>query len=64
MIGSKVMASDVDGGLAHAWLTGAVVMTLNAKTQKMQISVFVQNCKKPKMEIFAFCVINFEPIRF
>ena len=39
-------------------------MTKNAKTQKMQISVFVQNCKKPKMEIYAFCVITFEPIRF
>ena len=26
--------------------------------------VFVQNCKTPKMEIFALCVINLEPIRF
>ena len=26
------------------------------------MSVFVQNCKKPKMEICAFCVITFEPI--
>jgi hypothetical protein len=34
--------------------------TQNAKTQKTQMSVFVQNCKKPKMEIFAFCVITFE----
>ena len=37
-------------------------MTLNAKTQKMQMSVFVQNCKKSQMEICAFCVITFEPI--
>ena len=32
------------------------------KLQKMQTSVFVQNHKKKEMEIFAFCVINFEPI--
>ena len=25
---------------------------------------FEQNCKKPKIEIFAFCVITFGPIRF
>ena len=39
-------------------------MTKNTKTQKMQktkTSVFVQNCKKKEMEIFAFCVIIFEP---
>ena len=38
-------------------------MTQNAKTQKTQMSVFVQNRKKTEMEIFAFCVIFFEPIR-
>ena len=43
-------------------------MTKNTKmqkTQKMQMSVFVQNRKKKgEMEIFAFCVITFEPISF
>ena len=42
-------------------------MTLNTKTQKtqkMQSCVFVQNRKKKtEMEIFAFCVKAFEPIR-
>ena len=38
-------------------------MTQNAKTQKTQMSVFVQNCKKSEMEIFAFYVITFEPIK-
>ena len=42
-------------------------MTKNTKTQKMQktkMSVFVQNHKKKKgMEIFAFCIITFEPIK-
>ena len=38
-------------------------MTQNAKTQKTQMSVFVQNRKKKEMEIFAFCVITFEPIK-
>ena len=38
-------------------------MTQNAKTQKTQMSGFVQNCKKSEMEIFAFYVITFEPIR-
>ena len=38
-------------------------MTQNEKMQKLQESVFVQNCKKPKLEIFAFCVITFEPIK-
>ena len=40
-------------------------MTKNTKTQKMQktkTSDFVQNRKKKEMEIFAFCVITFEPI--
>ena len=40
-------------------------MTKNTKTQKMQktkTSVFVQNCRKKEMEIFAFCVISFEAI--
>ena len=34
------------------------------KTQKTQLRVFWQNCKKVKMEMFAFCVITFEPIWF
>ena len=34
------------------------------KMQKTQKSVFVVNHKKTKMEIFAFCVTIFEPIRF
>ena len=44
-------------------LIGTKVMTQNAKMQKTQMSVFVQNCKKPKMEIFAFCVIPFVLIK-
>ena len=28
-----------------------------------QISFFLQNCKQIKMEIFALCVITFEPIK-
>ena len=36
--------------------------TKTQKTQKMQTSVFVQNHKKEEMEIFAFCVITFQPI--
>ena len=44
-------------------LIGTKVMTQNAKMQKTQMSVFVQNRKKPEMEIFAFCVITFEPIQ-
>ena len=31
--------------------------------QKTQISLFLQNHKKPEMEKFAFCVITFEPIK-
>ena len=38
-------------------------MTQNAKMQKTQISVFVQNRQKTEMEIFVFCVITFEPIK-
>ena len=38
-------------------------MTQNAKTQKTQMSFFLQNCKKMEIEIFAFCVITFEPIK-
>ena len=38
-------------------------MTQNAKMQKTQISVFVQNCQKTEMEIFVFCVITFESIK-
>ena len=36
----------------------------NAKITKntTQIKFFLQNRKKTKMEIFAFCVITFEPI--
>ena len=43
-------------------------MTQKKNTQKLQISqknlqirVFLQNCKKPEMEIYAFCGITFEP---
>ena len=38
-------------------------MTQNAKTKEMQNSVFVQNRKNTEIEIFALCVITFEPIR-
>ena len=38
-------------------------MTQNAKLKEMQMSVFVQNRQKSQMEIFALCVITFEPIR-
>ena len=34
-------------------------MTKDTKTQKTQMSVFVQNSK---MKIFLFCVITFKPI--
>ena len=37
-------------------------MTQKTKTQKKQMSVFVQNRTKMKIETFAFCVITFEPI--
>ena len=30
---------------------------------KTQMSILVQNCKKPEMELFAFCIITHEPIR-
>ena len=38
-------------------------MTQNAKTQKMPICVFEQNCEKTEIEIFSFCVITSEPIK-
>ena len=38
-------------------------MTQNAKMQKTQTSVFVQNHQKTEMEIFVFCTITFEPIK-
>ena len=38
-------------------------MTQNAKMQEMQMSVLVQTRQKSEMEIFALCVITFEPIR-
>jgi hypothetical protein len=38
-------------------------MAQNAKMQKMQMSVFVQNRQNSEMEIFALCVITFEPIK-
>jgi hypothetical protein len=38
-------------------------MAQNAKTQKIKKSFFVQNWKKSEKEIFALCVITFEPIR-
>ena len=31
--------------------------------EKKQLSLFLQNCKKTKMEIFAFSVKTFEQIR-
>ena len=34
------------------------------KKAKNANEFFEQNCKKTKLEIFAFCVITFEPIRF
>ena len=37
-------------------------MTKMQKTQKTQMSVFVQISKKREMKIFLFCVIAFEPI--
>ena len=37
-------------------------MTKMQKTQKTQMSFFVQNSKKREMKIFLFCVITFEPI--
>ena len=37
-------------------------MTQNAKTQKTQMSLFLQNHKETEIEIFAFCTITFEPI--
>ena len=37
--------------------------TKTQKTKKMQMTVFVQNGKKKEMEIFAFCVIIFDPIK-
>ena len=33
------------------------------KNAEMQMSVFVQNRQKSEMEIFALCVITFEPNR-
>ena len=38
-------------------------MTQNAKMQKMQMYGFVQNHEKTEMEIFAFCVPTFRPIK-
>ena len=38
-------------------------MTQNAKMQKTQMSVFVQNHQRTEIEIFVFCVITFEPIK-
>ena len=38
-------------------------MTQNAKTQKTQMSLFLQNHIKAEMEIFAFCVPTFEQIK-
>ena len=38
-------------------------MTQHAKKQEMKMSVFVQNRQKSEIEIFALCVITFEPIR-
>ena len=38
-------------------------MTQNAKMQKTQMSVFLQNRQKTEMEIFVFCVIPFKLIK-
>ena len=38
-------------------------MTQNAKMQKTQMFDSIQNHKITDMEIFAFCVITFEPIK-
>ena len=38
-------------------------MSQNAKMQKTQMCVFVQNRKKMEMEIYVFCVVRFEPIK-
>ena len=38
-------------------------MIQNAKMQKTVNEGFLQNCKKTKMETFAFFVITFEPIK-
>ena len=39
-------------------------MTQNKKMQKTQKSVFVQNCKKPKMELFALTQLDFRPVKY
>ena len=36
-----------------------VILYKNTKTNDF----FLQNCKEKEMEIFAFCVITFEPIK-
>ena len=36
--------------------------TKNQKMQKTKTSAFVQNHRQKEIEIFAFCVITFEPI--
>jgi NADH:ubiquinone oxidoreductase subunit K len=41
-------------------LIGSQVMTNDAT---IQIIFFLQNYKKRKLEMFAFCVITFEPIK-
>ena len=38
-------------------------MIQNAKMQKNINEFFLQNCKKTKIETFAFFVITFEPIK-
>ena len=35
-------------------------MAQNAKMQKIQMFDFVQNHKKPEIEIFVFCVLTFK----
>ena len=46
------------------FLVGTKVMAQNVKTHILQKSDFEQTSKKKtEMEIFAFCVLIFEPIR-
>ena len=58
-------------GLYHNWFKSYdknEKHVKNAKTPKIAkhstwILYFLQNCRKPKIEIIAFCVITFQPIK-
>ena len=58
-------------GLYHNWFKSYdknEKHVKNAKTPKLAkhstwILYFLQNCRKPKIEIIAFCVITFQPIK-